>query len=66
LIHCHKRESNPSEEESCPLGDNELVVVEGDGVIVKKDSCQKDQQGGEDGDKGLKIGHDIGVGMALF
>jgi hypothetical protein len=57
LIQDHKRESNPGEAEANPLGDEEGVVSEGEGVIFKGDSCQKDQQGGTNGDKCLEIGH---------
>jgi hypothetical protein len=57
LIQDHKRESNPGEAEAGPLGDGDGVVSEGEGVIFKGDSGEKDQQGGQDGDKCLKIGH---------
>jgi len=57
LIQDHKRESNPGEAESCPLGDGELVVSEIDGFIFEGYSSYKHQNGGDDGNEGLEVQH---------
>jgi hypothetical protein len=59
LIQDQKCESNPGKAESCPLGDGELVVSEIDGFIFEGYSSYKHQYGGDNGNEGLEVQHQL-------